>query len=65
MIIKEMAKLNLIYGSFIYTELTSTNTEEQIMMMQTTKKIFNAVGGGVGKTNELMTVTWKSKERGF
>lgn len=32
------------------------------MMIQTTKKIFNAVGGGVGKTNELMTVSRTNRD---
>lgn len=31
-------------------------------MMQTTKKMFKAIGGGVGKTNELMTVTRTNKD---
>lgn len=45
----------------VYTALTSTRIDEQIMIMQNTKKIFSAVGGGVGKTKELMTVNWKRK----
>lgn len=40
----------------------STRIDEQIMIMQSTKKIFSAVGGGVGKTKELMRVNKTNRD---
>lgn len=40
---------------------TSTMVDPQVRRMQTAKKMLRGCGGTEGKTNELMTVTWRRK----
>lgn len=42
--------------------VTSTMVDPQASRMHTAKKILSGCGGNDGKKNELITVTWKTKQ---
>lgn len=58
---KKQCSIGQLYNKYVDI-VTSTMVDPQASRMHTAKKTLSGCGGNEGNTNELITVTWKTKQ---